>query len=123
MRFTPILTSEQAATLFDLVKEHRAAIVGRTSAGIWDGLLVSLAQIDRGGGALLRGVPIYGGNVTEAAILPVDTYVAWPGITTVPGPFLDLAEIPDRPLTICRTKIPLALVPLPPAALPPLPLR
>jgi hypothetical protein len=53
MRFSPILTSEQAAMLFGLVKEHQDAIIGRWSFGFHDGLLQSLMRIDRGGGAVL----------------------------------------------------------------------
>lgn len=136
MRFSPILNAEQAALLYRLVKEHRVAIVQEWSLGIYDGLLVSLARIDRGGGALLRHYPSvldYGGDIIEAAIIPASTYIAWPGI---PGPFWDLAAmLPElsvehhgrtmvwRPVTIYRATSPLAIVPLAAAVLPALPLK
>jgi hypothetical protein len=126
------MTSEQAALLYDLVKEHRPAIVGRTSAGIWDGLLISLAQIARGGGAALREQPLdYGRGVVSAAIIPPATHLVWLGAETIPEPFHPVGELPPltykatvwRPVSLCRVREPLAVLRLPPAVLPPLPLR
>lgn len=45
MRFSVILTPEQAGILYDLVEANRATIVGQWAFGVWDGLLYSLAQI------------------------------------------------------------------------------
>ena len=136
MRFSIILTSEQAALLFDLVKERRADMIARTSYGIWDGLLQALAQIDRGGGALLRAeasVLEYGCEVIEAAVITTATYIAWPGNNTVPAPFLEHVGLgPDlkvdhltlRPVSLSRPRVPIIMVPLPPVRVfPPLPLR
>lgn len=115
--------------LFDLVKDNRALIIARTSYGVFDGLLLSLAQIDRGGGALLRGTSMleYGGNIIDAAIIPASTYIAWPGVKALPRPYWDflgiLPEIDPRSVTTYRARIPLAIVPLPAAVLPLLPLR
>jgi hypothetical protein len=143
MRFSCILTSDQAALLYDLVKEHRAAIVEKWAYGIYDGLRQSLMQIDRGGGAYLRSRPLvldYGGELIEATIMPEATYVAWPGVEKVPGPFLEpVAVAPElrveqqgqglvwRPVSVYRTKKALAMIPLVaavlPTILPPLPLK
>lgn len=82
------MTSDQAEFLFDLVKEHRAAIVAKRSFGVWDGLLLSLSQIDRGGGALLRDrltVLDYGGDVIEAAIIPPRPTLPGRGSRPFPG--------------------------------------
>lgn len=134
MRFSTILTPDQAALLFDLVKEHRMPIVARRSYGVWDGLLMSLSQIDRGGGAFLRNRPSvldYGGDIIEATIIPPSTYIALLGIRAAPGPSWDLAFIlPQlsvehegetkvwKPVTIYCTRNPLAVVPLAAAVLP-----
>lgn len=119
--------------LFDFVSEHKTAIMKRWSFGILDGFLVSLAQIDRGGGAGLVEKPLnYGRSVVPAAIIPGKTYVAWPGADTIPEPFEPVGTLPLltyqalfwAPVTLSRTKAPLAVVPLPPVAVPPpLPLR
>jgi hypothetical protein len=138
MRFSTILTSSQAATLFDLVQEHRKAIIDRSSFGVLDGLLVALAQIDRGGGACVRGWPYTWPagpdftNIIDAAIIPASTYLAWPGVKALPGSsWWDLAGmLPElsvydmgqamvfRPLTIYRSRKPLAIIPLEAARLP-----
>lgn len=135
MRLTTILTSEQAALLYGLVKAHRAGIIEKWSPGIYDGLLLSLMQIDRGGGALSREhsrVLSYGGDVVETAILPPSTYIAWRGAKTLPRPYWDLAAMLPRlsikdevvaPVTVYRAIDPLAIIPLPAAVVPPLPLN
>ena len=131
MRLT-ILTSEQAALLYDLVKEHRPAIIQRWSFGIYDSLLLSLMQIDRGGGALLRNQPLdYGSGMVGAAICPPTTYIVSPSFDSVTVPFLEPVErLPDlrfqclswRP-KFFRAKKHLAVLPLPATITPPLPLR
>lgn len=133
MRFSTILTSEQAAILYDLVKEHRVAIVQKLAPGIYHGLLLSLMRIDRGGGASLRQIPLdFGRGIVTAAIVPAATYIVWPGAHDVPGPFLDrVGTLPDlryqslslRPVILSRAKHPLAIVPLPPVVVPPLPVN
>jgi hypothetical protein len=128
------MSSEQAGFLFDEVKEREPVIIAKRSYGYWDGLLRSLSQIDRGGGALLRNCATalnYGGDVIGAAIIPASTYIAWPGIKTVPGPFWDLAMmLPElsiehqgqrivwKPVTFYRATSPLAIVPLAAVVLP-----
>jgi hypothetical protein len=130
MRFSTILTSEQAAMLYDLVKEHRVAIVERTSFGILDGLLIALAQIDRGGGAVLCDRPVefdWGRDVVEVAVLPRSSYITCPGARPVPRPYWNLAIAPykDRqPVIMYEATDPLVVVPLVAAVVPPLlPLR
>jgi hypothetical protein len=129
MRFSTVLTSEQAAMLYDLVKEHRVAIVERTSFGILDGLLIALAQIDRGGGAVLCDRPVvfdWGRDVIEAAVLPRSSYITCPGARPVSRPYWNLA-IPrkDRqPVIMYEATDPLVVVPLVAVVVPPLlPLR
>jgi hypothetical protein len=127
---TPLLTSEHAAALYDLAQEHRAVIIKRWSPGFLQGVLVALAQIDRGGGATLLEQPLdYGRNIVAAAIIPAKTYVAWPGVATVPEPFDLIGTLPYltyqalfwRPVSLSRAKSPLAIFPLPPViAVPPL---
>ena len=137
VRFTTILTSEQAWILYGLVKEHRAAIIEGWSPGIYDGLLVSLMQIDRGGGAGLRN-PYgreqglhYGMEIIEAAIIPPSTYIVSRSIRTVPRPYWDLAAtLPElsimdhgetkvvSPVTVYRATDPLAVIPLTASVLP-----
>lgn len=132
MRLTTILTPEQAGLLYDLVKEHRVAIVQKWALGIYYGLLVSLSQIDRSGGALLRGQPTVldyfsGGDPVEATIIPASTHIAWLGVEAVPGPFWEpvgmLREVDLRSMVVYRARNPLAIVPLPAAVLPLLPLK
>lgn len=135
MRFSSVMTSEQAGLLYNLGKEHRAMVIARTSFGIYDGLLVSLSQIDRSGGALLRdrrSVLDYGDGLIEAAIIPASTYIAWPGVASVPGAFLEpVGTVPDlrfqdlswRSVSLCRARDPVVMVPLPPVVVSPLPLR
>jgi hypothetical protein len=131
---TPLLTSEHAAMLYDLAQEHRTVIIQRWSPGFVQGVLLALAQIDRGGGAMLLEQPLdYGRNIVAAAIIPAKTYVAWPGAATVPEPFEPVGMLPHltyqallwRPVSLSRTKTPLAIFPLPPviAVPPPLPLK
>jgi hypothetical protein len=132
-RFSTILTSEQAAFLFDLVKEHQTAIVGRTSRGIYDGFLMSLSQIDRGGGARLNDKPLdYGRGMVAGAIIGPATYSAWPGVTDVPKLFEPVGVLPVvtyrslfwKEVSLYRTRMPLAIIPLPPVVvMPPLPLK
>jgi hypothetical protein len=125
------MTSEQAAFLYDLVQEHHAAIVAKRSPGVFDGLLVSLAQIDRGGGAILREQPFdYGPNVVGALIVPRTQHLAWLGVASVPELFETIGTLPHlsyratfwQPVNLCRPRDPLAMLPLSAAALP-LPLR
>lgn len=110
--------------LYDLVKEHQMAIIKRTSFGVWDGLRVSLMQIDRGGGALVRD---YSRDVIDAAIVPPKSYIFWQGVRTVPRPYWDLAamlpelSIKDEvvaPVTVYRATDLLAIMPFRPAVLP-----
>jgi hypothetical protein len=124
-----IMTSEQAAFLFQEVKERRTPIVGRSSFRFYDGLLVTLAHIDRGGGAVLRDQPLdYGRGIAQAAIIAPATHLAWLGTAAVPEPFEPFGMLPAltykatfwKPVSLCRVKDPLAVVRLPPAALPPL---
>jgi hypothetical protein len=131
-RFTLIQTSEQAAFLYGLVKEHQPAIVERRSFGFYDGLLMSCAQIDRGGGAILREHPLdYGRGIAQAAIIAPSTHLAWLGTAVIPEPFEPIGTLPSltykatlwRPVSLCRVKDPLAIVRLPPVVVPPLPLR
>jgi hypothetical protein len=132
VRFTPVLSSDQAATLYDLVKEHRTVVIGQRSPRYYNDLLSSLAQIDRGGGAAPLREPLdYGRGVVSAAIIYPATHLAWLGTETIPEPFHPVGELPPltykatvwRPVTLCRVKEPLAVLRLPPVALPPLPLR
>jgi hypothetical protein len=125
MRLSIILTSGQAAMLYDLVKEHEPAITARTSLGIYDGLLYALMQIDRGGGALVRHS--YGSSVVDAAIVSPSTYFVWQGARTIPRPYWDLhAMLPEltikdqviAPATVYRALDPLALMPFAPTVLP-----
>jgi hypothetical protein len=120
------MTSEQAELLFDLVKEHRAAIVAKRSPGVCDGLLLTLSQIDRSGGAILQEQSLdYGRNVVGATIVPPSQHLAWLGVATVPEPFECIGTLPHlsykarfwQPVILCRAKKPLAMVPLPLAAL------
>ena len=134
MRFSLILTSEQASILYGVAKSQQVAIEQKWSPGIYDGLLLSLMHIDRGGGALLRpSVLDYGGDLVEATIVPpYDSYVVWRGTKTVPRPYWDLAamlpelsirEVVLAPATVYRATDPLAIIPLAPAIAPLLPLR
>jgi hypothetical protein len=119
--------------LYDVASEHRAAIIKRFSPGFLQGALLALAQIDRGGGAVLVERPLdYGRNIVAAAVIPAKTYVAWPGAATVPEPFQPVGTVSHlayqalfwQPVSLSRTKSTLAIVPLPPViAAPSLPLR
>jgi hypothetical protein len=51
------LTSDQARILYRVVEENRANITHRWSPGIFDGLSVSLREIERAGGAYIRSLP------------------------------------------------------------------
>ena len=117
--------------LYDLVKEHRPAIIKRSSFGIYDGLLLSLMEIDRGGGASLRHITLDVGRgiVVPAAIVPSAAYIVSPLVETLPGPFLEpISTLPDlrfqclswRP-SFFRVKKTMAIVPLAAVALPALP--
>lgn len=140
MRFSPILTSEQARMLFDLVSESREKIIGRWSFGIFNGLQIALMRIDRGGGALLRNEPtvLDYGYAVEAAVVPPETVIACPGVQAVPRAFWNLAGMLPRgglgggilpredlpqPVTIYRAKDPLVVLPLVPTIVPLLPLK
>ena len=126
MRFSTVLTSEQAAILYDLVKEHRAAMIERWAKGMYEGLLMSLAYIDRGGGATLVGESHRWPSVVEyrnpiaAAVIPASSYIAWPGVTAVPEPFEQTETSPElsfgrmvfRPVILSKTSVPLAVIPL-----------
>jgi hypothetical protein len=137
MRFSSVMTCEQARVLYDLVKEHHSAITAKWAAGVCDGLLTALAQIDRGGGACVRGWPYSWpsapdhANIIEAAIIPACTYIGWPGVTAVPGSWWDFgAMLPElsiqddghlvvfRPITFYRATRPLALIPIEATQLP-----
>jgi hypothetical protein len=129
-RFTLIQTSEQAGFLYELVKERRSAIIERTSFGFYDGLLMSCAQIDRGGGALLRNQPLdYGRGMIEAAIIAPATYSVWPGVAAVPKLFEAVGVLPLvtygslfwKEVTLFRTRMPLVIIPLPPVVVMPPP--
>jgi hypothetical protein len=54
-------------------------------------------NIDRGGGAYVRGRSLgYGGELVEAAIIPPSTYIPWPWVKSIPGPYLELAtRVPE----------------------------
>lgn len=138
IRLGCVMTPDQAELLYDLVKEHREAIIARRSFGILDGLLQALAQIDRGGGAYVRDrILHYGGELIEAGIIPASMQIAWLGARApIPAPYWDVtATVPRlsleyqgqkmvwQPVSICRATGPLAIVPLATAVLPPLPLR
>jgi hypothetical protein len=134
MRFSTILSSEQAAILYDLVKANRVILTDKWALGMADGLLTSLADIDRGGGACVRGFPYSWPSspdhlgLIEAAIIPACSYVAWLGATIVPGvawwelagtfPELLVDGLVFRPVTIYRASKPLVLIPIEAAKLP-----
>lgn len=138
-RFSTILTMEQARILFDLVKDNRISIVAQWKLGIYDGLLMSLACIDRSGGALLPSseslLDYFRGDPVEATIVPASSYIALPGRKALPGgTYLNLAaKVPEfhveqlgetwRSLAIYRAMDPLAVIPLMPTKLPQLPLK
>lgn len=132
-RFATILTSEQAGILYDLVEANREALVSKWGFGVFDGLLQSLTNIERGGGAYVRDRALgYGSELVEAAIIPPSTYIAWLGVrTSMPAPCWDVtALVPQlcienrgqklvwEPVSVCRARSPLVIAPLAPAVLP-----
>jgi hypothetical protein len=135
-RFSTILTSEQAAILYDLVKANKEVLVSKWADGVFYGLLQALTNIDRSGGAYIHDRALsYGSGLVEAAIIPASTYIAWPGAKApIPTSYWDVAALAPRldceyrgqkliwePVSVYRVMVPLVIAPLPTVILPLLP--